>query len=602
MFKLGGLPIGGQVARAVRRASQHCISIRFMVALVLAITVSYACAQTQKNVLVLHGGFPKLPYNIAADQEIEDVFASDRDFHIQTFNEYRDEKRLYADDSQFIRFLSEKYKGQNFDLIVTVSPIALHLLVNEKPNPWANTPVVFTTIDRGMIPKDLPARFTGVASKLDVAGTLDLALRLQPDVDQVFYVVGISEWEQFVRRTSEADLQRFAGRVTIKYLDQIELPELLTRVSQLPPRSIVLYQEFNKDPSGRVYVPPQVCSQLSVSANVPVYAISYVGNGTVGGSVVTFNAADRKAALMALRVLHGEKPLAQVVDAPPSSIRVDWRQLQRWKLSESRLPAGAIVEFREPTLWQRYWGYILTSVAVFALQFLLIVKLKIEGRRRQRSESELKRLSGRLINAGEQERKRIARELHDDIGQRLAMISLELDSQKDEANEQDWVNQTLREVHELSTDVHDLSHQLHSSRLEALGLEGALRTLCQQLARQHQIDIRYSGENVPFPLAEDTALCFYRVAQEALNNSIKYSGSERADLRIFTDDGSLRMTIRDYGCGFSTAGAASGLGLATMRERLRLEEGRLLINSKPGKGTEVTAEVRLNRQPGNHAA
>ena len=570
--------------------------------LLVVVATKYAPAQTQKNVLVLHGGFPKLPYNITADQEIEDVFSTDRDFHIQTFNEYRDEKRLYADDSEFMRFLSEKYKGQNFDLIVTVSPIALRLLLNESQNPWSNTPVVFTTIDRGMIPKDLPARFTGVASKIDLAGTLDLALQLQPDVDQVFYVVGVSEWEQFLRRTSEADLQRFAGRVTIKYLEQMEFPELLTRVSQLPPRSIVLYQEFNKDPSGRVYLPPQVCSQLSVSANVPVYAISYVGRGSVGGSIVSFDTADRKAAFVALRVLRGEKPPAQVVDAPQNSIRVDWRQLQRWKLSENRLPAGAIVEFREPTLWQQYWGYILTGVAVLALQFLLIIKLKIEGRRRQRSESELKRLSGRLINAGEQERKRIARELHDDIGQRLAMISLELDSQKDEVNEQDWVNQALRELHELSTDVHDLSHQLHSSRLEALGLEGALRTLCQQLGRQHQIDIQYSGENVPFPLSEGIALCFYRVAQEALNNSIKYSGSARADLRIFSNDGALRMTIRDYGRGFSLSGATTGLGLATMRERLRLEEGRLVINSKPGKGTEITAEVRLDHQPRDNAA
>ena len=586
---------GGQVSRP-------WISKRLIATVILAITASCASAQTPKNVLVLHGGFPKLPYNIAADQEIEDVFATDRDFHIQVFNEYRDEKRLDTDDRQFMRFLSQKYEGQHFDLVFAVSPIALHLLLKEGQDVWPNTPVVFATIVRAMIPKQLPPQFAGVSSLLDLAGTLDLALHLEPDVDRVFYVAGTSEWEQFERRSSEAELRRFAGKVKIEYLDRLEFPELLSKVSQLPTHSIVLYQEFNKDPSGRVYSPPQVCSQLSVSSNVPVYAISYLGQGAVGGSVVNFSAGDRQAALMALRIMHGEKIGSQVADAPANLVKVDWRQLHRWQLPESRLPAGTIVEFREPTLWEQYKWYIMTGVVVLALQFLQVIKLKIEVNRRRRSELELRSLSGRLISAGEAERKHVARELHDDIGQRVAMLLVEITSQTEETTKQGWVQQVMQELDEIASDVHNLSHRLHSSRLELLGLEVALRRMCQQLARQHHRDIQFTALNVPSPLADGVALCFYRVAQEALNNSIKYSGSERIELKISADDGILRMAIKDFGCGFSPSRATTGLGLATMRERLRMAEGQLLISSRPGNGTEVTAEARLGRRSRDLAA
>jgi signal transduction histidine kinase len=113
------------------------------------------------------------------------------------------------------------------------------------------------------------------------------------------------------------------------------------------------------------------------------------------------------------------------------------------------------------------------------------------------------------------------------------------------------------------------------------------------LSEKHGVAIQLTADEVEGSLDEDLALCFFRVAQEALNNSLKYSGSSRVEVRLTAIDGTLRMTVKDFGSGFDPSATANGLGLATMRERLRLVEGKLVINSRMGEGTEVTAQARL---------
>ena len=125
------------------------------------------------------------------------------------------------------------------------------------------------------------------------------------------------------------------------------------------------------------------------------------------------------------------------------------------------------------------------------------------------------------------------------------------------------------------------------------------KEVCRQLAKQHGVEIQFTADNVPFLLPEDLKLCFYRVAREALNNSMKYSRAACIELKLIGCDDLLRMTIKDYGTGFDPPTATRGLGLATMRERLRLVGGQLLINSRPGQGTEVRAQARLEDRRGH---
>ena len=205
-------------------------------------------------------------------------------------------------------------------------------------------------------------------------------------------------------------------------------------------------------------------------------------------------------------------------------------------------------------------------------------------------------LTARLINVTEEERKHLARELHDDIGQRLSLLAVNLDILKNdpetEASIQGKLEDALRELRDLAEDIHNLSHRLHSSKLQHLGLPAALREVCRQIGGQHNVDIDLQT-SAPCPLlSDDVSLCFYRVAQEALNNVVKHSHSKRVEVRLDSARDRVRLLVKDFGVGFDPAMKGEGLGLATMRERLRMVGGTLSITSVAGRGTELTAEAQ----------
>jgi len=159
--------------------------------------------------------------------------------------------------------------------------------------------------------------------------------------------------------------------------------------------------------------------------------------------------------------------------------------------------------------------------------------------------------------------------------------------------EQVEIGKLLRELDELITDVHNMSHQLHSSKLDHLGLRAALKELCRQLAGQHHTEINLTADQMPQPLSEEVSLCFYRVAQEALTNAVKHSRSSRVDVTVVSSGQTLSMRIRDFGIGFDPAVEKEGLGLVTMQERLKMIGGVLRFHSIPGRGTELEAEANI---------
>jgi signal transduction histidine kinase len=375
---------------------------------------------------------------------------------------------------------------------------------------------------------------------------------------------------------------------------------MLDRLGQLPDSSIVLYAGILQDVTGQAYVPSRVCPLVTSASSAPVFGVfsTWIGCGVVGGVITDFEDLARQTARLAIGVIERGSTAGIPVEAAPNKTVIDWRQLQRWRISDERLPPNAVVRFRTASVWERYRWYVVGAGAAFLIQLVVIVVLMLEMRKRKKSEKAVIDLSGRLISAGEEERKRIARELHDDISQRLAVVSLELAALELESvvNESRSTRsaQPLQHLNEIITDVHNLSRQLHSNRLQFLGLGAALNELCQHITAHHDIAVQLVTNDVDLTLRQDIALCFYRVAQEALNNSVKHSGSPRIELRVTTTDGVLRMSIRDFGSGFVPGSRTSGVGLATMRERLRLVHGKLAVNSRPGGGTEVIAEARID--------
>jgi PAS domain S-box-containing protein len=404
----------------------------------------------------------------------------------------------------------------------------------------------------------------------------------------------------------------------------------------------------------------------------------------------------------------------------------DWRELRRWGIPESRLPAGSTVLFRELSVWERdRWAIVAGATALFA-QTVLITALLVNRVKRQKAEQSLREsegrfrvlansapvmirmssadalsrdfnlpwltftgrsltdeqengwmegvhpndvsacvqasrrafeqrapyrmeyrlrrfdgeyrwildsgeprftpdgsfaghigsaidvtdlknaraalsnLNGRLIQAQEQERSRVARELHDDVCQRMAVLALDLQRLGDEFPEaHGHVRRQLLDLYadlaSLERDINSISHRLHSSKLEFLGLAAAAGAFCREIAAHHEVNVEFVHEDVPAQLREDVAINLFRVLQEALSNAVKHSGASLYRVSLRRSDNELQLDVVDDGCGFdvATAMATSGLGLVSMQERLRLVNGEAVIESRPGAGTTVRASAPL---------
>ena len=211
----------------------------------------------------------------------------------------------------------------------------------------------------------------------------------------------------------------------------------------------------------------------------------------------------------------------------------------------------------------------------------------------KRAEEVLSGMTRKLIEAQEQERARIARELHDDINQRLAMLAVELEQLQDNPSEF-WsrVQELRRQTVELSNGVQALSHDLHSSQLEYLGVVAGMKSWCKEFGERRgmQIDCRH---DVRSTLPSEIGLCLFRVLQEALQNAAKHSGVKRIEVQLHEDSGEIHLVVRDSGRGFDVEAVKQrkGLGLTSMRERVRLVNGTIAIESYPGGGTTVYARV-----------
>jgi PAS domain S-box-containing protein len=210
----------------------------------------------------------------------------------------------------------------------------------------------------------------------------------------------------------------------------------------------------------------------------------------------------------------------------------------------------------------------------------------------------LETISGRLIEAQEEERSRIARELHDDICQRIALLSMELGQDNLEfSGSSEPTLARIQEIQdhciEIANDVQALSHKLHSSKLDYLGVEAAIRSLCRELSQQHNVMVDFTCEDVPNPLPSDISLSLFRVTQEALHNAVKYSGGDRFTVNLLRTEADIQLEIKDEGAGFRPQDSKQneGLGLVSMKERIHLVKGTFTVESKVNHGTKISARV-----------
>lgn len=253
------------------------------------------------------------------------------------------------------------------------------------------------------------------------------------------------------------------------------------------------------------------------------------------------------------------------------------------------------------------WSRVSVSLLKTESDSPLVVGIAEDIQERRQAEEQLKtakieleQLAGRLLNAQEEERCRISRELHDDVGQRITLMGIEIERFQQglhadgKTNLAEQVAALRHELEGLGSAIHDMCRNLHSSKLDLLGLRAALKELSVSIFQRSGMSVGVEVDEESNHLPTEVALCFYRVVQEALNNVSKHGKVLAAEVVAKRVGDVIRLTIQDCGTGFdpSALRASSGIGLASMRERLRAIDGTLVVRSTCGAGTEVIAEVK----------
>jgi signal transduction histidine kinase len=568
----------------------------------------------QKQILVLYSTRRDAQIAVVGDRELPRMLDEGLPQGLDYYSEYIDRARFPDPEYQqaFGDFLRLKYKGQRFDLIIAMSDLALQFIDKTRSELFRETPIVFFS---DSLATRRVANSTGVIAELAFSGTVALAVELQPDIRQIFVVSGTEAGDKVFEREARSQLQSFEPRLTVTYLSGLPTEELESRLATLPDHSMVYFLLVTQDGTGENFQPLAYVDRVTAVASAPTYSWvdSAMDHGIVGGSLKSQEAQTAAVARLALRVLHGER--ADIIPLSSSDLnvrQVDWRQLRRWGISEARVPAGTIVRFREPSAWARYKAYIVSAAALLLAQAALIGGLLVQRRRRRQvelkllvSRAEVSRINARLLGAEENERLRIARELHDDIGQRMALLTMELDGLGQvlplaATDLSIGIRALSNQARELARDIQTASHDLHSSKLDYLGLVAASADVCRGMSEQQNIDIQFSSHGISDHVPADVAFCVFRVLQEAVNNAVKHAGARHVTVALRDGGDEIRLEVVDDGIGFDPDAAMTspGLGLISMRERLSLVRGDMIIESRPGRGATIRASVPLSRAGG----
>jgi signal transduction histidine kinase len=505
------------------------------------------------------------------------------------------------EDAPFVDYLQALLVGRKPDLVVSLGGIASSFAQRQRQTLFPGTPTLHAALDERTLERyELTDKDTVVATRLDVRGFVQNILDVLPKSKHVAVVIGASPVEQYWKEEMLREFQPFMNRIEFIWFNELTFEEMKDRVAELPPHSAILYALLIIDGAGTPRPLARGLQEIRAAANAPVFGIygSNVDRGVVGGRLVSDRELGRTVASVAIRVLHGESPGAiKTPPLGPGRPVYNWRELQRWSIREDSLPAGSELRFREPTIWERYKWYLVAGITIVLLQSGLIAGLFWQRVRRRRAERETASLSGRLLMVHESERRRVARELHDDVTQRLAALAIE--ATRIESPQRTSAEEATRSIRDglfkLSEDVHALSYRLHPSVIEDLGLVEALRAECDRVNRSGAVTVQFNAVEIPRKLPQDTALCLFRVAQEALRNVVRHAAASSVDVSVRPKEGGLQLAVSDNGNGFDPGSHAErpSLGLASIRERVTLLNGEVDIDSAHGHGTTVLAWVPI---------
>jgi signal transduction histidine kinase len=533
-------------------------------------------------------------------------------------------------DGAFVDYLHALYAANPPDLILAIGAPAANFVQRHRQRIFPGTPMLFTAVEARRVQYDkLTEDDTVVAVAHDFPASFENILRVLPRTKTIAIVNGASPNETFWLEELKRETAPLIGRVKLKFYNELSFEDIMKDVANLPPDSAIFWHLMSVDAAGVAHEANAALSKLSATASAPVlsYIDNFFGdNTTVGGPMHSVEEGSAVAAAVAVRILNGEK--AGDIKTPPTRYalpKFDWRQMQRWGISESLLPPGSEVLFREPSAWQKYRMEISAGAAVLLLQAGFIFWLILEHRRRQTAElaardaiSELTQMN-RLAAAGE-----LSASIAHEINQPLAAISAQASAGLN------WLKRKTPDIEEARTALTKIASQSYRASDIINNLRAMFKRDTQEKRlvdlnkvilsvldfvgvelRMHGIEARTQLENdLPTVIGievqlQQVVLNLVMNAKDALR-----SAPSRRDLLLKSEQsepGWVQVSIEDSGAGispsdlqtvfrpmFTTKSHGMGLGLSICRSIVEAHRGRIWVVSSSESGTTFRFSLPAN--------
>lgn len=573
-------------------------------------------AQQRRTVLVLYSERAMNPGPAVFTQGLrEGLAASASPVEVETQHLGLSQLPIGNDEEVLADSLRWQYRDRLLPVVVALGVPASAFASRYGTTIWPGARTVHAAIDGAQAERAIANGDAVIPRVFDYRGTVEQAIELFPATRQVWLIAGATDDDRRWLTGAAANLAPLGDRVEVRPIAGLPWDDLLARLAQMPDDAIGVAVSFFADANGRSFIPADALAQIARSASRPVFVTQplLVGRGSFGGRIVDVAQVGRISGRMALQLL--DAPSTASMSPAELAATTRWTfdavELRRWNIPESWLPGGSLVVNRDMAAWRRYFWPLLGTLLLVVVQGGIIGALLVQRRQRRRVEvalreseerarasyHEVRDLAGRLITAREGERTRIARDLHDDIGQRVASLSIALSRIQREVPDTSNTKPSLalleQQSSQISTDLRHLSHELHPGALEHLGLLEALRERCDDFTQESGVPVCLDVSESWRDVSGATALCLYRIVQEALRNVAAHAHARHVTVSLDRLGGQLTMLVSDDGRGFDPAARSrrSGLGLVSLGERVRMLGGVLGVTASPGRGTRIAVSL-----------